>query len=96
MILSSADTQRLFDRVDIENKEKIQYKDFMNFTCGQLAVDLGETTEEHQRRVRKLRAWNSIAGDPSDGRLQDTEGILVHGGSSQLSKILRKILMSFP
>ena len=43
----------------------------MRFTCGTLAVDLGETTHQRQRRVRKLRAWHTIAGNSSDGSLAD-------------------------
>lgn len=71
VILSGADTERLFDRVDIHNEGKIRYEDFMRFTCGTLAVDLGETAMQRQRRVRKLRAWHTIAGDSSDGNLAD-------------------------
>ena len=71
VILSNDDTARLFDRVDVRSEGKIRYKDFMKFTCGTLAVDLGETVEQRQRRVRKLRAWHTIAGDSSDGKLAD-------------------------
>ena len=63
VILSVPDTERLFDRVDMNSTGLISYDDFLKCTCGELAVDLGESSEDKKRRVRHLRSWNAISGD---------------------------------
>ena len=63
IILSVPDTERLFDRVDLSSSGVISYRDFLQSTCGEYAVDLKESTETKKKRVRHLRSWNAIAGN---------------------------------
>ena len=72
VILSVPDTERLFDRVDIHNTGLISYNDFLKCTCGEYAVDLGESTETKKKRVQHLRSWNAISGgNGSKGELPE-------------------------
>jgi Ca2+-binding EF-hand superfamily protein len=71
VILSNQDTERLFDRVDLNSNGLVSYHDFLKSTCGEYAIDLPESTEDKKRRVRHLRSWNAISGAKDSGELPE-------------------------